>query len=336
LDYSSAESGAFVVASGISCPDGSIDQFDLQPLDVVRLSSGRDTLTGSLAAALSWDGFDGNDLLGGNRIYSDQGGDSGVLSGGRGNDTLVGGESAPAFARGGAGDDLFQYSTLALPRMSGGSGRDHVQLTTDSGVPQILRGLLVPDGVEAFSVTGAAVELSIIGNALDNRITVNSAVSVGVVSLFGEGGNDTLASSGSTDFHGGPGRDLADFSSHRAPVRVSLDNVANDGATGEQSNVLADIEDLIGGSGNDFIQGNPFNNNLSGGAGNDTIWAGAGNDTITGGAGRDLMFGQAGDDTFFARDSRTDTIDGGAGRDRAQVDKVAAVRDSVLSIELFI
>jgi serralysin len=49
----------------------------------------------------------------------------------------------------------------------------------------------------------------------------------------------------------------------------------------------AEIENAIGGSGNDVLIGNTLANQLTGGDGNDTINGGAGNDTINGGAGID-------------------------------------------------
>ena len=50
----------------------------------------------------------------------------------------------------------------------------------------------------------------------------------------------------------------------------------------------ADIENVIGGSGNDLIVGNHRNNDLDGGDGDDVIAGGVGNDTIDGGAGDDI------------------------------------------------
>ena len=50
----------------------------------------------------------------------------------------------------------------------------------------------------------------------------------------------------------------------------------------------ADIENVIGGSGNDLIVGNHRNNDLEGGDGDDVLAGGVGNDTIDGGAGDDI------------------------------------------------
>ncbi|MEL3892203.1 M10 family metallopeptidase C-terminal domain-containing protein, partial [Ferrovibrio sp. MS7] len=62
----------------------------------------------------------------------------------------------------------------------------------------------------------------------------------------------------------------------------------------------ANIENAIGGSGNDTITGNTLNNVLTGGAGNDTINGGDGDDTIVfvGGDGTDTVNGGHGVDTI--------------------------------------
>jgi serralysin len=65
------------------------------------------------------------------------------------------------------------------------------------------------------------------------------------------------------------------------------------------------IENAIGGAGNDTITGNALANVLQGGDGNDQLFGGAGNDTLQGGAGNDTLQGGAG----------TDNLWGGAGAD---------------------
>ena len=99
--------------------------------------------------------------------------------------------------------------------------------------------------------------------------------------LFGQEGNDTLRGGddndalyggvGSDDISGGGGSDFVDFTGSQARVNVSLDDVANDGFTGEGDNVRSDVEDVIGSEANDDITGSTLPNTLSGGEGNDTI-----------------------------------------------------------------
>lgn len=75
---------------------------------------------------------------------------------------------------------------------------------------------------------------------------------------------------------------------------------------------LTDISDfndshLIGGIGNDKLEGERDNDQLFGDTGNDLLQGGPGNDLLDGGAGNDELLGGDGDDDFI----------GGAGKDTA-------------------
>ncbi|MGE6955110.1 hypothetical protein ACQKF3_12775, partial [Staphylococcus capitis] len=127
---------------------------------------------------------------------------------------------------------------------------------------------------------------------------------------------------------GGPGRDRVDYMNYTTAVMVDLDGArGDDGQAGEHDTVGADVEDIIGGSGNDRLTGNAATNDIWGWAGNDVIRGGAGNDTLSGGDGRDSIYGEDGDDDLSGADDyhyRTpDRLDGGpngpAG-DRCQPD----------------
>ncbi|MFG6460092.1 calcium-binding protein [Roseateles sp. DXS20W] len=68
------------------------------------------------------------------------------------------------------------------------------------------------------------------------------------------------------------------------------------------------IENAVGGIGNDTLKGNDAANRLDGGAGddyldgganNDRLWGGAGNDTLAGGGGSDEVYGNGGADTYL-------------------------------------
>ncbi|MEO1312528.1 MAG: M10 family metallopeptidase [Pseudomonadota bacterium] len=84
-----------------------------------------------------------------------------------------------------------------------------------------------------------------------------------------------------------------------------------------------EIENAIGGRGNDRITGNDGANRLEGGAGNDTMFGqnardimmgGTGNDRMIGGNGRDFLNGNAGRDTLISGSAK-DRMKGGAGED---------------------
>jgi hypothetical protein len=81
---------------------------------------------------------------------------------------------------------------------------------------------------------------------------------------------------------------------------------------------------LLGGPGNDTLQGGAGDDLLVGGAGNDYLEGGTGNDTLLGGEGRDRLHGCAGDDHLRGGPGR-DLMVTGAGDNHV----VSSARDSV-------
>jgi Ca2+-binding RTX toxin-like protein len=132
--------------------------------------------------------------------------------------------------------------------------------------------------------------------------------------LNGDSGDDTfVGGTGNDAFTGGTGTDTADYSARTSPVVVTTDGTANDGASGETDNVKTDVENVVGGSGNDALVGGSAVNLLVGGAGSDSLDGDAGNDTLQGDGGNDDFTGGAGTDIVtYAADSSpvTVTIDG--------------------------
>ncbi|TDR94974.1 M10 family metallopeptidase C-terminal domain-containing protein [Enterovirga rhinocerotis] len=98
------------------------------------------------------------------------------------------------------------------------------------------------------------------------------------------------------------------------------------------------IENAIGGSGNDTINGNAANNGLYGNAGNDSLYGYAGEDVLSGGAGEDYLKGGGGSDALYGgNDNDTlkgggeaDTLDGGAGIDTVTYDDSSAAVSIIL------
>ncbi len=132
--------------------------------------------------------------------------------------------------------------------------------------------------------------------------------------LVGGGGVDTLVavSDNVRDImDGGAGSDTANYSAYTAGLTVSLGAAApiivgGSGSNNNNSDVLVNIENFIGGAGNDTITGSGGANVLSGGGGNDTFIynMNGGADVIDGGAqnagGFDVLNvnGTAGNDTL--------------------------------------
>ena len=136
--------------------------------------------------------------------------------------------------------------------------------------------------------------------------------------LFGNADDDTaLAASGADGadfFEGSVGIDTASYVGRRSSVNVSIDNIANDGSPREGDNIRLDVENVLGGSGNDTLRANQFQaepNVLSGGPGGDSLsvtdaphLAG---DTVNGGLQNDLCFSDN-DDTLSAPSLTTRTL----------------------------
>jgi serralysin len=138
---------------------------------------------------------------------------------------------------------------------------------------------------------------------------------------YGDAGNDRISmyeypkSVADADrIFGGAGSDTA-FYSYETAVNMDADAVADDGRKGEGDNIATDIENLVGGDGNDRIVGNAGRNELEGLGGNDTIYGLGGDDMLYGGPGTDKLYGGAGDDWLTGEDwdsNRTkDLLDGG-------------------------
>ncbi|MBI2718624.1 MAG: M10 family metallopeptidase C-terminal domain-containing protein [Rhizobiales bacterium] len=101
----------------------------------------------------------------------------------------------------------------------------------------------------------------------------------------------------------GGGKDTLDLSGFSTPSRIDLNPGTFSDSDGMTDNIAiafsTDIENAIGGGGNDSITGNGLANVLRGGAGRDTLSGGAGNDRILGDGGADRMTGGTGADTFL-------------------------------------
>ena len=151
--------------------------------------------------------------------------------------------------------------------------------------------------------------------------------------LLGGAGDDLLnADSFETSpdvFSGGKGLDQVDYSGASDDLKIDLDNKADDGIAGEGDNVRSDVEDVIGGDGNDRIAGSARANELEGGLGSDLLTGGkgadglhgdSGADKLIGGKAADLLEGGAGPDRLLARDGGRDEARCGSAIDRLKAD----------------
>src|SRR4051794_28683548 len=146
-------------------------------------------------------------------------------------------------------------------------------------------------------------------------------------SADGGGGDDLLpASPGADTLHGGAGIDTADYSARSAPLAVRLndDPDANDGEAGEHDRVDVSVEIVIGGAGNDLIEGTAgVDNRLEGRAGSDLLLDPGGNDVLEGGEGDDFLSPGPGADDVRGGDGIDTAEYGSTGRVVVRLDDIA-------------
>ena len=267
----------------------------------MTLGTGDDFIDAHLLTtmALTLSGGPGNDtLIGGSKadtLNGDDGNDA--LTGGGGNDTLSGQDGDDTLI-GGLGDDS----------LDGGNGNDVVRETGQNLT--LFADHLTGAGNDRF--VGAELGL-LIGTTRNDRLDASNFT--GAVTLQGLAGNDTLLGSQSNDrLVGGDGDDSLSG------------NGGNDTIVGGKGK-----DSLNGGEGNDAIRGDDGNDSLVGGIGNDTLLGGIGNDTLRGGAGNDVCLGEDGADLVIG-DEDTDILagngrrTGGADRgDRVQAESTTEI-----------
>ncbi len=213
-------------------------------------------------------GTPGHDVIlaGGSDNVVFGGGGNDVICGGGGNDTLYGERGNDAL-RGGDGDDTL-YGGRGSDDLDGGLGKDRLIGETGndtlSGGPG--DGDNLDGGVGDDTLSGGAGDLDV---------------------LHGGPGNDRL--------DGGPGgHDIASYKGAGGPVTVDLGRGVVSGAEGER---LGEVEDVLGGSGDDVLTGSAAPNRLDGGPGDDRLFAVGDGDEAFGGPGDDACSGRFASET---------------------------------------
>jgi Ca2+-binding RTX toxin-like protein len=233
------------------------------------------------------------------RIFGGDGNDS--LAGGAGTDTIYGDADGSSGTPAGAGNDIIA-GNAQVDTLHGQGGND--QISGGDNLDRIVGGP---------------------GNDVENGGAGGDQFDGGA----GPDGADVIS--------GGPGADIIEFKTRSQPIRVTLDNVANDGAdtsvpadgvADEGDNIKADIEIFTMGPGNDYLQANTAAANaagaqktVEGGAGNDFISVGNGAaNQLTGGPGNDEIRGGSEEDDIgrleaSAADLAGDDVLRGGGED---------------------
>jgi Ca2+-binding RTX toxin-like protein len=270
-----------------------------------------DSLTGD-AGDNTINGWDGEDTLiggaGNDRLFGAYGPD--VLIGGAGDDLLSGwiadqvlwsdGYYNVAVFSGNFADYTIVYGAGVVTVTDSVAGRD------GSDTLLTVQVLQFADGSRTlFPIGGTNGNDMLFGTGLDDTL-VGMA---GNDTISGGAGNDTLVGGlGNDSLNGGDGIDTASYSGSAA-VKVTLVTSRAQATLGAGTDIIAGIENLIGGDGNDSLAGNASANRLEGGLGSDTLDGGAGADVLIGGADDDLYWvDNAGDIVTEAADEGIDTI----------------------------
>jgi Ca2+-binding RTX toxin-like protein len=182
------------------------------------------------------------------------------------------------------------------------------------------------------------------GGAGDDRFEGDSGG--GTDSLLGRDGNDVLVANqfrASVDrFDGGAGIDVANYSARPGAVSLTVTvgtTGANDdgGNNGVEGDGLENVETLIGGAANDFLEFRSVlrsapsgTRTIMGNGGADTVQAvGAVRTSLDGGLGGDTVRGGSSVDSIFSREGEKDTITCGGSTDTLRPD----LRDVPLSAD---
>jgi Ca2+-binding RTX toxin-like protein len=171
----------------------------------------------------------------------------------------------------------------------------------NTALADVASGFLTPGGELAALAIIFSGNDTITGSTLADKLIGFD----GADNINGGTGDDVLRGGAGADIlDGGDGSDFANYQGSAADVFVDLQSnlIFGGDATGD---VLTNIENLYGSSGNDF---------LSGDAGHNIIGGENGADNIDGRAGDDVVSGEAGDDAIKGSDG-SDRVVGGAGAD---------------------
>lgn len=277
------------------------------------------------------DSIDG--AAGVDRLYSDGESDPSKLDFGTEHDTLLGGAGNDTLSAGynddvdgGAGSDTV---TLVWAAEAAGVDFDTAAITSGAfafgaGVVQNVEkidSLYLSGSADTVRVSAHGGLISIYGQGGDDHLTAGG----GLTYLAGGDGADTLVAAAEKDkLEGGLGDDLYVIN-HTQEVVVEradegYDTVESSINYGLGANVdaLVLIGGKLSGSGNaldNTLTGTSAKNALTGLDGDDTLYGQEGNDKLDGGLGADTLWGGAGHDVLKGG-TDNDTLIGGEGADR--------------------
>jgi Ca2+-binding RTX toxin-like protein len=235
---------------------------------------------------------------------------------------------------GGGGVNTLSFSSFVTGRdvqLTGdGTSGTLADLTIGSGFGNIA-SLVGSAGSDVLRGTNAATTWNLTGA---NAGTTGPLAFSAMESLVGGDAADTFVLAAAASFTGAiagqAGNDTVSYAAHAAAVNV---NLALGTATAISGGV-SQIENVIGGSGNDSLVGSSGANVLTGNSGSDSLDGGSGADSLLGGAGDDLLRGGPDDDTLLG-DVGSDRLTESADADLTLTDTSLAGlgNDSLAAIE---
>ncbi len=217
--------------------------------------------------------------------------------------TLNGGDGA---------DTINVSSSISDSSINGNKGADTIQLSS------VVANSFVGGGDGADIIGGGGQWLSSLFHGGAGNDTIFTANTLALTTVLGYSGNDVIylnsGSFNSVSINGNEGDDS--INGNAISVNLTGTNFIGGGAGNDVLNFISATTDgggpalskgfeLVGGSGNDLINGSTEN---------DIIWGNADNDTLQGNQGRDTIYAGAGKDTINVTDSG-DVITGGTGGD---------------------
>jgi Ca2+-binding RTX toxin-like protein len=327
--------------------------------DVVTESGGgTDTVESYITFSIaSLSNIENLTLIGSGHVNATGNSGNNTITGNSGNNRIDGGTGDDAHI-GGAGDDTL-VGNAGLDSFDGGEGTDTLDFTYTSssvdidlasGLATFSGGATIETVVNVENVLAGSGNDTITGTSADNVLhggagndTINGGAGNDIIN-GGDGndahnggdGDDTLIGNVGTDsFDGGDGVDTLDFTYTSSNVAIDLASGLATFSGGSIVETVANIENVLGGSGADTITGTSAANVLDGGAGADTITAGAGDDTLIGAAGNDTLRGNTGADTYrFAPGSGSDVIEDDGSTGTSEVDHIELTGVSAANVAL--
>jgi len=305
--------------------------------DMIEIGFGNDTISGKAGDDVIWDkdGAYSEDIWLGSddRIFGDAGND--LIFGGWGSDLI----------NGGTGHDTLDYRysrTGVIVDLRDGTGRGD---SDSASKGDTITSIEEVAGSGHNDILYSRSSQDLFGEGGNDTLTGGTGAS----ELHGGEGNDYfIVRSVSNSIDGGEGFDTADFhglgygialgysasqaeadaiGARRAGagtekvIGTSFADYIHLGAFSFETRKIDGMEGndkLIGGAGDDVLNGGTGNDLLLGGNGNDVMHGNAGNDRLEGGYGDNQMFGDAGNDTLIDGYG-SDVINGGANNDRIEV-----------------